>query len=468
MTCKSRNHHNDYRTVGRSVGRSVGRAGALAVAGLAALLVSGCEPSWYDFRVYDDLADQAWVSVSEPPDDVGGLRYGWNIAGGATSDAGASFLVAGTQPDGFALVRFDNQGAITTQALSLLAINSLEQPNTWSARPAMAGSPNGNLIAASMSNGGSPTAPTQATIALLDATTGQPAGLFSMPGALLIDDLTFASTNVAVVVQDNVAALRGGQLGIVSDINDPAAPVPECAHGFTVPLGVESADLHPAAVGDEIILAVADAASPAQVFILSGSVVSAAAATATPPDVAPCFDATRTPLETIDPPGGETDFGSGMVVGDFNGTGVPDLAIGASATGTVYVYIDVDLSVGLPTPIVIDGPPGAIGFGSQLHAGDVYLSDGADELIVAMPNTTVEGQLTAGMVHVYDYGEGAFAAPIVLHDAQPEGDTQYGQGVAVVPFGPDRDILVVGTKNELFTYFRIHPSDPDPRAGVGP
>lgn len=466
MTANSRNH----RIPARLAGRAPLLASTVAVAGLAALALGACEPSWYDFRVYDDLADQSWVSVSEPPADIGGLRYGWNIASGPTSDSGASFLVAGAQPDGFALVRFDAQGEITdTQSLDLLTLNALDQPNTWSARPAMAGSPNANMVAASMSNGGSPDEPTQATIALLDATTGQPADLFSLPGVEHIHDLAFAQTDVGGVVQDNVVALRFTQLDIVADTTDPAAPVQTCTHGYTVPLSVETAEIHSVAVGAEIIFAAADGASPSEVVFLSGSLVSDAAATAMDPDIAPCFEAPRAPLQTLTGPANEIDFGAGMVVGDFNGNQVPDLAIGATETGKVYVYIDVDITAGPPAnPIEIDGPPGALGFGSNLYAGDVFQADGTDELIVAMPNATVEGQITAGMVHVYSLGEGAFATPIVLHDAQPEGDTQYGQGVAVVPFGPDREILVVGTKNELFTYFRIHDADEDVRVGVGP
>lgn len=440
---------------------------ATGLAGLALLVgTSGCEPSWYDFRVYDDLADQTWTEVSEAPDNVGDQRYGWNIASGAVSDSGASFLVAGEKPDGFGFVRVDPAGAITTTAIPLFSVNILDQPNTWSARPAMAGS-DGSTVAVSMSNGGSPAEPTQATVALIDAGTGQPGELFSLPGSDHVKDLAFGQTDVAGAGQNGLVALRFAQLGIIADIADPQSPVPSCEHEFTVPLGLEVAELKSDSPGQEIVFAAANGANPSQVMILSGSLVSDAVAAGLDPTL--CFDGGRAPLVTIDAPEGESDFGSGLVVADFNNTGVPDLAIGAAGSGKVYVYTEIDLAGALPpTPIIVDGPPGAIGFGSNLYAGDVHQADGADELIVAIPSAQVSGQVTAGMVHVYDFGAGAFAAPIVLHDAQPEGDSQFGQGVAVVPFGPTSEILVVGAKSELFTYFRLHTADDDVRTGMTP
>ena len=208
---------------------------SMVLSTFAAALVAGtgCEPSWYDFRVYDDLADQTWVGVSEAPDDIGSQRYGWNIASGGVSDSGASFLVAGEKPDGFGLVTIDPAGTIETVGLALSAVNTLDQPNAWADRPAMASSPDDNLVAVSMSNGGSPTEPTQATVALLDSRTAQSAGLFGLPGSDHIKDLAFAQTDVAGSGQVNVVALRFEHLDIVPDTADTAAIAPTCAHGYT-------------------------------------------------------------------------------------------------------------------------------------------------------------------------------------------------------------------------------------------
>ena len=437
----------------------------LALASL--LTTAACEPSWYDFRIYDQLADETWVETSEAPDGIGGVSYGTAIAAGGVSDNGASILVAAAEPDGFGHLVYDDRGALDARGIELFVLNSVADPNLWTDAPAMASDPDSPLVAVGMSNGGQP--PTQATVVLLDSDTAQPAGTFSLPGPDLIRSLAFGQTNVAGSGAGNVVALRYEQLGIIADASDDGtSAIHSCSHGLSVPMAVAVGNLDPSDPEDEIVFAAANGANPSQVFILSGSTISDAAATVTPPDIAPCFDVGRDALAVLDGPMQETDFGAGIAIADFNGNGVPDLAIGSTDSGQVYVYRDVDLSGGqLPAnPISVLGTADAIGFGAIVTAGDVYEQNGEDELIVAIPDARIDGMDGVGAVHIYDFGQGMFATPIVLHDSQPEADQQFGQSVAVVPFGQDRQILAVASGDEVYTYFRVHAQDADPRVGA--
>lgn len=441
-------------------------AKSLSLVGMLGLLngTAACDPSWYDPRVFDDLIDDTWVDTGEAPGSLGNTAYGVGIAGGGQGAFGASFLVAAQSNDGLGHVTFDSDGTPTVNSIDLLTINTLDQPNGWPAPPAMAGAPDSPMVAVAMSNGGGLDEPTQATVALMDSGNGNTLGLASLPGSDLIHRMAFGLTNVAGSNANNIAVLRFDQLAVIPDTNDPQAVVPSCNHEMLLPLSVMVAEIDSGSTGKEIIFAGSNGTDPSVVQIVTGSLVSDAAATVQAPEVAPCFAPGRMARATIDAPNGERDFGAGMVVGDFNGNNMDDLAIGATETGNVYVYLDVNLNDGpLPTPVIIDGPPTAIGFGEILAAGDVR-PDLRDELIVGLPDNTVGSKSGAGAVFVYDYGDAGFSPPLSFSDAQTETDARFGRAIAVVPFGMAREILVVGTSTEVFTYFRLHPDDDDVRA----
>jgi hypothetical protein len=189
------------------------------------------------------------------------------------------------------------------------------------------------------------------------------------------------------------------------------------------------------------------------VYVISGSLVSTAFATVEPPEIAPCFDAERQPLAFIDAPNGELDFGKEMVTADFNGNGSRDLAIASAER--VYVYLDIDVSAGadLPAPLILQPPDGPGGFGTALAAGDLT-GDGADELVIGAPNTPAKNEPGAGRVYLYQLVGNSFGNPVTLGDAQPEANQVFGRAVAVLPFGDGDQIVVVGAKDEVYTYFR--------------
>jgi hypothetical protein len=423
-----------------------GLAGALALA-------SGCDPSMYDFRVYDDLADSTWVHSSGSPGDLGAGDYGFALAGGGQPPGeGASFLVAGRNTDGYGQVHYAADGAVEIEALSIYTVNTLDEPNPMPQPAAMAGDAASSLVAVGLTNGGTVAAPARATVGLIDASAGQTQALFSLAGGQIVRDMDFGRTDVEGSGARNLALVRGTQLAVIADIASPAGTaLPVCTHDRQFGLGVAIADMDSVALEDEIIFAVNDGVAASAVHVISGSLVSAAFAAATPPDIAPCFDLERQPLITIDAPNGELDFGKDIVAADFNGNGISDLAIGS--TERVYVYLDVDVSAGLPAPLILQSPDGPGGFGTALAAGDLT-GDSADELVIGAPNTPAKDEPGAGRVYLYQLVGSDFGNPVALGDAQPEPNQVFGRAVAVMPFGDDGRIVVVGAKDEIYTYFR--------------
>lgn len=92
-------------------------------------------------------------------------------------------------------------------------------------------------------------------------------------------------------------------------------------------------------------------------------------------------------------------FGSAVAVGDFNGDGFADLAVGApGANGTLVLY-------GSRTGLHAKGSQflhGGVSSGFAIAAGD-FNGDGFDDLAVGQPFTTVKQQATAGGVEIH-YG----------------------------------------------------------------
>lgn len=151
----------------------------------------------------------------------------------------------------------------------------------------------------------------------------------------------------------------------------------------------------------------------------------------------------------IDGPDG---FGTTLALGDLDGDGVPDLAVGSGADGEVLVYD----GRGLPDPGGC-GPWGSSPlsrscpedadplvecddsvFGVSVAIGDVN-ADGLAELVVGAPGaqaTNVEG---AGAVFVFSGEDDLMdlgATTTALRHSQPRRDDNLGEAVTVVPGVP--------------------------------
>ena len=81
-------------------------------------------------------------------------------------------------------------------------------------------------------------------------------------------------------------------------------------------------------------------------------------------------------------------------------------------------------------------------------------SDG-DELVIGDSNAEVDGKKNAGVVYILNF-KGSDNAPdssVKLHDSEPEADQLFGRTAALSPWGDDH-LLVVGAKNQVYTYWK--------------
>ncbi|MEM9488301.1 MAG: FG-GAP repeat protein [Myxococcota bacterium] len=423
----------------------------LALAALvAALAASGCDSSMYDFRAFDDLADTTWVDSSSAPGDLGASFYGVGLAaGGADVDGGgAAFYVAGRRDDGFARLRFDANGNRSDDGIIRLGEIVNDPPlQALPAAPVMVGDPASERVAVALT-AGMGEEPTQSLFALLDGTGVTP---IAVANTQPITGLAFGQTNLTLGTT-NLVAISGDLLTVVNDITNPTADEPRCQLDQPISSSLALGDLNGGEAGLEIIVATRADGQPGRVVALLGSVVGDA-------NMLACFDTPsgREPLVTLEAPGGESDFGRQIAVGNFDG-GSSDLVVTAPTGSAVYIYLNLDVT-NPGTPITISAPEGAVDFGATLALGDLD-GDGRDELVVGAPGSTADGVVSAGSVFVYPIGDGGTVdEPIRFYDSQPEDNQLFGQSVAMVPFAGGSDILVVGADNEVFTYFRTPLSD---------
>ncbi len=156
-------------------------------------------------------------------------------------------------------------------------------------------------------------------------------------------------------------------------------------------------------------------------------------------------------------------FGQSVATGDFNGDGLPDLAIGspgdpnaAGDTGAVFVYFNTgETEPGAARFVPPTGlelvPFGALDLdnvGWALATGDIDL-DGDDELIVGVPGRTVNDVVEAGELIIYrTQGDQAMIPFQRLNLSQFDQQitaARFGQAIEVADFNADgRPDMAVG------------------------
>jgi hypothetical protein len=356
---------------------------------------------------------------------------------------GLNYYVVATTAPTVVHVNFDEDGnrsnfdpeALPGTFVSLLSIS--DTPTVASDLSSFAGS-NPTVAIGIAHQGEAKVATLNATFDLSAATPGarvQP-GTITLNGSAEPTGLAFGNTDASVDTTDLVA-ISENRLNLVTDyqVLDPVVidcSLPEAGGEVLV------SDLG-AAAGEEVVVA-----NAARVFVATGTELQGRTTMA-------CELGVEIGTE-VTAPAGATSFGHALAVGDFGGTALPDLVIADPENNAVYVYMD--WTVEAPTAATkLATPTGSVAFGTTLAVGD-FDDDGKDELVVGDPKKKIAAHPEAGTAYIYR-GDGAdgFNPALFLHDARAEDNQNFGRSLAVAnAFGRDR--LIVGAKNEVFTYFR--------------
>jgi hypothetical protein len=439
---------------------------------LLAALVPAC--SWASF---DNLAGETWVDSSGPPKGADTSKFGANLAAGGARPAagGMEMLVVGrTNPD-ISRLAYDANG-IESQADGGDILTTLQFTKFDDLHPATAGDPASNIVAfALVTRGGAMSMDPAANTKVVFYDTGPNGPTFitqhepgpSFKGAKIAGGIAFG--NVAGdTAHSDLAIAREDEVMIMTDWSLPDAQpttfsIASCKHNQPTSFSVAFGDFDSANAGDEVILSTGPLlgnTGPSMIEMFSpGAVLANTSA------VGPCFAGGFSVLAQIDKSNENVvDLGKQMLVTDFGTAATPVRAIVASAPAENKLFVFTGEHGA--NEIDIPAPTGAGELGDSLAVGDLD-GDGIPELAVGDPKaTTSDGVQSAGSVFVYKFNGTSFDLVATLHDASPDIEQHFGASVAIVPFGPDKaNVLVAGSDNEVFTYFRLDPLYKDVRAG---
>lgn len=395
------------------------------------LLVS-CDP-----RDFDALSDSTWVDSSGKPGDLTSAGYGAGLIGSSDGTGDLHYFVAAKQPSAVVLVKFNKAGSRSSSpALVLEGNETLPSPTIMASDPSGFNAANvpdamGNVALAVIDTDGAP------ALSMLRPDTSAPVVNIPLTGDISSTGVAFGATD-ANPPEIDILAANGTSLNLVNDYKN-----------YPTNNMVSTCSL--SAISGGLILADVDVAAGSEYLVGVGNSVEVGQASQIEPNSG-CPN-----LGTIAAPGGEASFGRTLQSGDFDGNGAADLAIAAPDENAVYVFLN--WTVAVPTMgTKIANPEGSAAFGANIAVGD-FDGDGSDELVISDHTRDADGVTAAGTVYIYSQSGGQFTAPIELHDASPESDQEFGQSLTVAKAFLG-DSLVVGAKNEVFTYFRT-PVDGD-------
>ena len=420
---------------------------------------------------FDDQRQRAWASSSSAPQGIDG-DYGVGISTVANGRPGLHSVALATQPAGLATVSYDEFGRLTHSGVAIAEVPGslvLEQPLTIVG--AVEDVPGADGLVAIGGLG------SLNKILLYDARTGTlgPQSRREIDASLCGEGIenigqrmVFAQTDLGNADEVELIALAGSELLVFPDIS-PAGQAPQCLRctledfedGVLQGLDITVANFSEDWAGDEVIL-MAGGTAPGRLIIFPASLVETHHV-----QQMPCFQFDTPPLSNIRSPAPERelDFGATVAAGFFAGDGLVEIAIAAPSTSRVYLFQSIGTSGPSGPAQTLTGVGASGEYGSVMVFGDIDGSEG-DELIVADPGASPQGVRSAGQVDIFEAADEGAERVASLFDSEPREGQRFGQSLAIGEFvmsTDDVDLLVVGARGEVFTYFRSLFTQLDPR-----
>jgi len=389
---------------------------------IALLAASAC-----DWRVFDDVEDETWVITRGSPGSLAAADIGQGLSFGGSGGGGLDVVAVGEAPPGLTSLSFERGGSKGSDSLEIRADSPVEfaeryaTPPEITSDPANYGSDVGNVAIGAKQG-------MDSYLLLVKANNMAVSHTITLPQGTLATGIAFGETDRGS--STDLVTVVGPSMTLLEDYQ--SAPDLVACSLDSSGRDVAIADINPAA-GAEIIVGLST-----RVAVFSASDITDGT----------CGDDDA--LETVSAPAAANEFGDEIAIGDFNGNGSVDIAISATDQNKVHVYLDWNGTA--PSEQTIDGPSGSATFGAAMVAGDLD-GDGKDELAIGDPRRDAGGKASAGSVFVYANGQ--FDAPAwTAHDASAKRSQRFGKSVTIALFDDADPVLVVGAKNEVFTYFR--------------
>lgn len=411
----------------------------------AALLSFGCNPA--DF---DDLEDSTWVAGEEKPwkGDTVLTAIGPSAVPGDSDFDGPEFMVVGRSDLSLTRLSYSTSGALSTDQVNLTDFLLTEEVLATT-RPT-----DGLVLAATKRD---PTLPDPGYIIVGEIEGGSeptdPLGQIADSSVTILTSLDWEGIAAS---KSRLVAIDGATIEVFDTSVQPAIRVP----ALGTPMGAEQGSCAPAAedlAGTEL---------QPSVGVLSDSFFVAGSSDGLVQLSLPDVDLDMDPITghscnlfVLFEEAGASMSGP-ILVGDFfpdADDGNPDPDIVAVSPGARVVILPDWLGPGtVGNSRSIAAPAGVSErWGESIAVGD-FDGDGDQDLAV--------GDSAEGTVHIFDLGETDPLEPsATLTSAEDKVD--FGRVVTAVPFGTgEKDLLVVGSRGEVHTYFKIYPSgDADPR-----
>lgn len=421
------------------------------------VLLGGLGAAACNLSAFDDRRRSAWSDSSGRPSPVTSSDYGTVITTVDREQPGATIVVAGNDPPSISTVSYDDRGARTARGADLLDVaggialaGALDPIVGGDGVVAIAGSgASGEILFYDARSGVTGPAPRGRLAA-------GACGALAGPGQAMV----FGLTGAGVAEEPDLIVLAGTELLVLPDV-DVDSPG-DCWRCTLTDAAVEPVSGLQVAVtdaggpdGEEIVVLVdRSSTAPAALLLLAAPTVL---------DGGPCV-----PLGAPTPLDRDERLAPVMGVGDVDGDQAPDVALVASTLDRAYVVRDLDASGASGGTQLIVPPAGSVQFGTALAFGD-FDGDDAEELAIGDPaaSSAADPGVDGGRVTVYRFDtEDGLVPEATLYDGQPEPGQAFGRVLGVAEFvagGIKRDLLIVGARGEVFTYFRLLDAIDDPR-----